>query len=178
MRSFKSLLLAAATVVGFCQAAQAGIHVEPFLGYSLSGDWKDGSTSTDYSGGPHLGARLGYGMMGFFIAGEYEQGSMTLDSSPEVDFDQTNMGLALGFEFPILLRVYGTYMFNAKADEANSNKYEGTGLKLGVGYTGLPFVAINFEMSTASYDELNGNTLNTKRETEYYTINVSLPLSL
>lgn len=177
MKSFKRLMLAAAMVVGFSHTAQAGIHVEPFLGYSLSGDWKAGSTSTDYSGGPHLGARLGYGMLGFFIAGEYEQGSMTLDSNPELDIDQTNLGLALGYEFPILLRVYGTYVFDAKA-EANSSEYKGTGLKLGVGYTGLPFLAINFEMSSASYDELNGNSLTTERETEYYTINVSIPLSL
>lgn len=177
MNSLKSLLLAAAMVVGFSQTAVAGLHVEPFLGYSLSGDWKAGSTSTDYSGGPHMGGRLGYGMMGFFIAAEYEMGKMTLDSTPELDFDQTNTGVSLGFEFPILLRVYGTYILDAKA-ETGSSEYKGNGLRLGIGYTGLPFVAINFERVSAEYDELNGATLGTKRETEYYMINVSLPLSL
>lgn len=156
--------------------ASAGLHLEPFIGYAVSGESTRGSSSEDYTGGPLLGARIGYGMLGFFIAGEYEMGTLTQDSTPEVEVDQTNLGVSLGYEFPILLRVYGTYVFDAKG-EVDSDEYSGTGLKLGVGYTGLPFLAINFEMYQGEYDELNGNSLTPKLETNYYTINLSLPLS-
>ncbi|MCB0407340.1 MAG: hypothetical protein KDD34_03990 [Bdellovibrionales bacterium] len=176
MKTLKNQFLLILLALGLTPSAFAGVHVEPFLGYAVSGEAKQGSSKDDYNGGPIIGGRLGYGMLGFFVAAEYEMGTLTQKSTPEVDVDVKNLGVSLGFEFPILLRIYGTYFFNAKGD-ASSNEYKGSGTKLGVGYTGLPFVAINFEMNNFSYDEVNGATLSPELETTYYTINVSLPLN-
>ena len=176
MKSFKRLLLAAALTVGF--SAQAGIHLEPYLGYAVSGEYNSGGTTKpDYTGGPLLGARVGYGMMGLFVAGDYQMGTLTRDSTPEADFDESHLGISVGYEFPILLRIYGTYFLAAEAETTGST-LKGTGTKVGIGYTGLPFLALNFEMHQYSYDEVNGINLSSDLETQYYAISLSLPLGL
>lgn len=173
MKNFKIFLTALTLFFGVTQTANA-IYVEPFLGYAVSGE--AGSNNDDYSGGPLLGARLGAGLMGFFIAGEYEIGSgLTIDSNPSRDVDTTNLGISVGYEFPILVRVYGTYFIKSEL-EFSGAEYEGTGTKIGVGYTGLPFVAINFELNEFTYDKLNGNDISSNFDASYYAINISIPL--
>ncbi|MEO0335266.1 MAG: outer membrane beta-barrel protein [Pseudomonadota bacterium] len=189
MDRFIKLIAALAIVFGFSHSAFAGIHIEPFLGYSVSGNYESdfGSTTDgDYvSDGPQIGARVGYGMLGFFGALEYEMSSMTADGDDDSSIDQTLLGVSVGYEFPILIRGYATYIFSAdgKSDDDFDSEFKGTGVKLGVGYTGLPFVAINFEMTQLNFNdyESNSNAADDAFESfdaTYYTISVSLPLDL
>ncbi|NQZ01359.1 MAG: outer membrane beta-barrel protein [Bdellovibrionales bacterium] len=187
MSKFTKLLAAVAVAFGFSQAAFAGFHVEPFLGYSISGNFEQSSDLGDSDGdyvskGPQLGARIGYGMLGFFGALDYEMSPMTADDDDEVGIDQTLMGLAVGYEFPILLRAYATYVFSAEgtSDSSIDAVYKGSGLKLGVGYTGLPFVAINFEVTQLTYDSVESDSSVfddgfDSFTANYYTVNVSVP---
>lgn len=173
----KMILAALVTMFGF--AANAGIHVEPYIGYSLSGDWEQGSSNGDYtSDGPQLGARLGYGMLGFFGAIDYELSSMegTDFGNSDVSVDQSLLGISVGYEFPILIRGYFTYILDAtgELDDSGNTELTGTGTKLGVGYTGLPFIAINFELTMLNFDEADGNAI-TDFEATYYTVNISAP---
>lgn len=144
---------------------------EPFVSYE-SGENEDNEDVT----GTAFGLRLGGSTLGFIYGLEYQTGSVTVDSTPEVDLDFTDMGLFAGYEFPILIRAYATYYISHKADQG-ANELEGSGgMKLGVGYTGLPFIAINFEKMTRTYDERDGVALSTDSETDSYMISVSLPL--
>jgi hypothetical protein len=186
----------------FSGNTKAGIHVEPYLGYSLggSGDSTFGTTNYDHSyGTPTIGGRLGYGMLGFMAGIDYsmqnfglesEVGSTTFDD----DVSKSQLGIFVGYELPILLRVWGTYFLSSKIEGDDSqaagtlfdSRYEfsdGGGYALGAGFTGLPFVSINLEYRTLEYDkgELNGATItnyNEKLDLSEILLSVSLPLDL
>lgn len=181
MKKINQLLIGFIVALGFSAPAYAGIHIEPFISYAVSGE-VGGTPTIDYGGGPLFGGRLGYGMLGFFAAAEYEMGTLTQESTPEVDLDVTNLGVSVGYEFPILLRIYGTYIVDSKGttDTTPEIEYSGDGVKLGIGYTGLPFVAINFEMTKVNLDEakVSGITTSQDIDTTTYAIGVSLPLNL
>jgi hypothetical protein len=86
------------------------------------------------------------------------------------------MGLFVSYEFPILLRVYATYILSSKADTGQPADIEGSGMKLGVGWTGLPFVVINLEMTNRTFDEYDGQPLTNEIDLNTYALVVSLPL--
>ncbi len=158
-------------------SAQAGVYIEPYLGY-LTGKTK-GSESTDHAG-PNFGARLGYSMLGLAFGAEYETAKLKLDSTPKSDITPTNIGAFVSYTFPILVRAYASYFPSAKAKlevGTSSFEFEGSAMKVGVGYTGLPFVVINFEMQTTSFDKLEGLSLSEDTKVTSYGVNVSLPFS-
>jgi len=180
----------------------AGVLVEPYLGYSLagSGDSKFGATTYDHSySSPTIGARLGYGMLGFMGGIDYSMQSFDLKSefgSTEYKdgVSKNQLGLFVGYDFPILLRVWGTYFLSSSVDGGDptaANRFiddreefsGGGGYALGVGFSGLPFVSINLEYRTLEYDkyELNGVTAsnyNEKLNLNEVLLSVSLPLDL
>jgi hypothetical protein len=171
-------LVALATLTGFVSTANAGVLIEPYLGYSI-GTTEQGASENDISG-VNFGARLGYksflGLMGGF---DYMTGTLQDDANPKNDVTPSQLGVFLGYEFPILLRVYGVYGISNKAkfkDRNGSDNLEGgNNMKLGVGFTALPLVSINLEYVVASYDESNGNTLNPELSMKTYGISVSAP---
>jgi hypothetical protein len=154
----KKLLLALATVLT-ASAAHAGFMIEPYVSFAVSGEYKNGSTKEDVSH-TGFGARLGYGMLGFSFGLDYGTGSGEIDSSPSVDFDTTDLGLFVAYEFPILVRAYATYILDAKTEFPGGGEYSGGGTKIGIGYTGLPFVVIGVEMYAVNYDTDEGNSSN------------------
>ena len=82
--------------------AQAGILIEPFIGYEMS-DLK-GNGPDDEATGTNMGLRLGMTTFGFMYGGEYSKGSLNVeyaDGSPDDDLDTTDIGLFIGYEFPI-----------------------------------------------------------------------------
>ncbi len=177
-------ILIAITVLGFgASPAYAGIHIEPYVGY-VSGKIDDGTTKDDVSGMGY-GARLGWNTLGLMYGGEFQSGKLKAKTTPtSTDMTPTDMGVFVGFNFPILLRVYGTYFFSSTVSTSSggtsSKVKDGSGMKLGVGYTGLPFLAINFEMYNSEYSkaESGGTTsdLNPKFKANTYMLNISLPL--
>lgn len=196
------IILFVLSLFAFSNTSNAGIHVEPYLGYSLagSGDSTFGTTKYDHSyATPTIGGRLGYNMLGLMAGVDYsmqtfglesEVGSTTFDD----DVSKSQLGIFVGYELPILLRVWGTYFLSSKIEGDDSqtagtlidSRYEfsdGGGYALGAGFTGLPFVSINLEYRTLEYDkgEISGATItnyNEKLDLSEILLSVSLPLDL
>ena len=163
------------------QSAQAGIMIEPYLGYVVGGEIDDGGGATADPAGTLFGARLGFRTLGFMAGVDYQTGTIEAqdwtDNAEDSDSDVTDLGVFVGYEFPILFRVYFSYFFDSKSEpEGSTGELEGSGTRLGVGYTGLPFVAINLELLSHSYDEFDGSALSSDFTADSYVLSVSLPL--
>ena len=109
----KKLLAVMAIAIFSATQAHAGFMVEPYLGYE-TGTSGQGSSEDDYTG-TAFGARLGYSMVGFMFGADYMAGSGTVDDTPSLDVKSTNLGAFIGYEFPVMFRVYASYFFDSKA---------------------------------------------------------------
>lgn len=173
----KSILIALALLVSYVPA-HADLLLEPYVGYYF-GESDDGTDKDDVTG-PGYGARIGYQSLGFMVGGDFMTGSWEADSTPKTDITPTMMGVFAGYNFPILLRVYGVYNITTKSKTESSGSsfdLEGESIKLGVGTTVLPFVSVNFEYITATFDEADGQTLTPSIKHKMYGLSVSLPLT-
>lgn len=155
--------------------ANADFLIEPYVGY-YTGDIKDSSGKSDMKGMGY-GARLGYTSLGFMGGLDYFTGKWTIDNTPEVDVTPTDIGIFVGFNFPILIRAYGEYLLKSEL-KGDAGKYEGKGVKLGVGFTPLPLISVNVEYVTHTFDEFDGNSLTSDTTTKMIGLTVSLPFSL
>ena len=164
-------------------SAQAGILIEPYIGY-FAGKSKQATQTTLNVKGPGYGARLGYTKLGFMIGLDYQTGSQTNDASPNhFDLTPTNVGAFVGYQLPILLRAYAGYNFIAKVKGTNPSNhiaYSGNGVKVGVGFTALPLVSINIEylLTTFDHDDDGNQALTNKINSDMVGLTVSLPLDL
>lgn len=161
--------------------ARADVLVEPYLGYH-TGSWERGSADESMSG-PTYGFRVGYQNMGLMLGIDYFSGMWKDSSDPKNDVTPTDLGLFVGYNFPVMLRLYGVFSpeplnptMKFKATGASS-KYEGSSMKIGLGYMPMPKVSLNFEMHSGNYDELNGSPITYELKTTMYGLTVSLPLT-
>jgi len=166
---------------GFVSTANAGLLIEPYLGYH-TGEVNDGSTKDDFSGMTY-GARVGYQhALGLMFGVDYMTGSWEQDSNPKADLTPAILGVFVGYDFPVLLRVYGVYSLSNEVkhkDTSGSSTMKGDGaIKLGVGFTGLPLVSINLEYLQASYDKSGSTTLTPAIKASGYGLTVSIPFDL
>ena len=172
--------VAATAALAIGSLANAGILIEPYLGYH-TGKFEIGSTENDTKGITY-GGRIGYQSLGFMGGFDYMTGTWTSESSgSDVDVTPTDMGVFIGYKFPVLIRAYFTYNFDAqtKAESGgSSNKFTGKGMKLGIGYTGFPFVSINLEYISDSYDEMDGMSLSSDATGKMYGLTISAPFDL
>lgn len=166
----KKILVAMMIMIAGFQA-QAGIYVEPYLAYNILGD-TDGDDTT----GLNIGGRLGYSLPMLVSFGlDYNMGSYTADiAGTDVDTDTTNLGAFVAVDLPILLRGYASYYFSSDL-EAGNVTYDGSGVAVGVGFTMLPFISLNLEYRTMSYD---GSGAQADFDAEEILVGVSLPLDL
>lgn len=172
-------LMMALTVVVLGSAAHAGILIEPNVGYETGTYEFTSSNKGDYSG-TMFGARLGYTMMGFMFGVDYSTGSGTAKpdgGGGDGKLAPTDIGAFVGYKFPIMFRAYLSYFLDSKMhDKDASADYKGKGYRIGIGYTGLPFVAINLEMISRSFDEYDGISFTPEMKFSTYALNISLPL--
>jgi hypothetical protein len=175
----KSFILSLFVLAG-APAAHAGLLLEPYLGYHM-GKWEFGSSNQDLSGVGY-GARVGYQQMGLMVGGDLFLSNWTDDAKPtKFDWKAQDIAAFIGYNFPVLVRVYAAYVLDAELKQSGggaSNKYEGKGLKFGVGFTPLPLISINFELINNTYDEVNGNKMSTDLKSNMYGLTVSLPFVL
>lgn len=166
---------------GVVSQAHADFLLEPYIGYH-TGNYEMGTFEQDMSGITY-GARAGFthalGLMGGI---DYMSGKWEDDANPSSDLTPSTLGVFVGFEFPILLRVYGVYSITNEMKAKNSagtSKYEGDGaIKLGVGFTALPILSINLEYIKANFDEADGAALSPEMETSMFGLTVSAPFEL
>lgn len=169
--------------------ASAGLLIEPVVGYNL-GNFEVDSPGVDKEkfAGPSIGGRLGYQNYGFQLGLDYLGTSLSVDDNDYSDFKSNEFAGFVGFEFPILLRVYAGYIFSSntegKFDNGTSKETleleGGTGTKLGVGFTLLPFLDINVEYRKVTYDEYKygGTKFNDKTSYDAIMLGLSLPFVL
>lgn len=193
MRKLTQLLLLVVLFFAASQSAKASLLVEPLVGFNLGSkiDIKDDDNKGNYTGmGGAYGGRLGYQKLGFQMGVDYLHSSIDFSGK---DF-KTNTSLNewagfVGFEFPVLLRVYAGYIFSATGESKYLDKNDvkqsldlksGSGAKFGIGFTGLPFVVINLEYRAGSIDDYKlGSTRyeNDKMKYSSYLLSLSLPLN-
>jgi hypothetical protein len=176
------------------QSGQASVLIEPLVGYNFSSkaeiDDKDNQNSYSGGGGA-VGGRLGYQKLGFQLGVDYLRSSIDFDDK---DFDKNvtmnEWGGFVGFEFPVLLRIYAGYVFSAtgtskfKDQDGEIQDFDlksGSATKFGIGFTGLPFLVINLEYRAGAVDEYKiGDTKYEDEKFTYssYLISLSLPINL
>lgn len=150
--------------------ASAGILIEPQLGYILSNkvngtaNLVNGATTATLDAdskatGVEYGARLGYSMLGFMGGLNFGKvsGKITdnTDGSKD-DYKGTNLGAFVGYSAPILVRAWFAYNFSSKAD-IGADSVKGKSTEFGIGYTGLPFLSINFIYRMYDMDEITAS---------------------
>jgi hypothetical protein len=171
--------------------AKAGLLIEPVAGYSLA---KLDSDDSDNAAGASFGGRLGYQNLGFQLGLDYLRSGLAIDNNDyKADLATSEFAGFVGFEFPILLRVYAGYIFQA----TGATKYrtdvglgggaqtydlefdKGTGTKFGVGFTGLPFVDINFEYRKGKLTDGKLGSIDVE-DADYsaFMVGISLPFVL
>lgn len=149
----KKVLITLFTFISL-SSAHAEFLIEPYVGHSFAGSYDNG-TKYDASG-LSFGGRTGYQYMGIIGGLSLTIGSFSTDATAGAtagDFDKMSLGMFVGYEFPILLRVFGTLYIDDRIEDENSTTYKGSGFSFGIGYTGLPVLALNFEVRSFSYDK-------------------------
>lgn len=174
----RSKLIAFMMMFSLTSVVNAGVLLEPYLSLVVSGKSKN-STDDKYSGNV-LGARVGWSMLGFSIGLDaLLAGTMTVkDDTSSETFNPSGYGVYVAYSFPILVRGYISYFpsYTAKFD---SLEISGTGNKIGVQFTGIPFIAIGVEAETANITKAKsgGTTFDFKDTVSFTNIVVSAPFN-
>jgi hypothetical protein len=150
-------------------SAQAGLLVEPLIGYNFNYKIDD-----DKGHGRAFGGRLGYQNLGLQLGIDYLNSTIEIKDSSE-DFKSNEWAAFVGYQFPLFFRVYAGYIFSADGELGSLEAKEGSGTKLGVGFTGLPFVAINFEYRSGKFEKINSTSIDT--DFSSFLISLSVPLN-
>ena len=174
----------------------AGLMIEPSIGYL------DGSmdTKTTLAGqnleygvtGTEFGAKVGYSFLGLNLGASYFVAStdFAVDQPSnsglvDVGFDSTKMGVFAGFNFPVLLRVWGIYHLSSEYEESIGDKdlLSGKGYTLGLGLTPipipLPFLSLSFnlEYTMINLDEGKDGVTGTISTIDYDVQEIKLSVS-
>jgi hypothetical protein len=155
--------------------AQAGLLIEPNIGVNLggkfSGDTPEAFAETfpdtfeDESwnvNGNFYGLKLGYKFLGFMIGGEYSAVAGSNISDGE-SYNITETGAFIGYAFPFFLRIYAGPVLSSNievTDKEDGIKSEwlfkgGSGTRMGIGLTLLPFLSINLEVKNIKYKKFD-----------------------
>lgn len=185
MKSFLSLAFIGLASLGLIQNAQAEFLIEPLVGWSVSQSL-DFSSDKNYASGNGLsyGGRLGFQKLGFQVGLDYLKSDIEMGSD---DFtkkvDSTEWAGFVGYKFPFLFRLYAGYIFDAKAESElrrNNLKLEdGTGGKIGLDFTILPFLDLILEYRRGTYDtvKLSGSR-SADADFEALMLAVSFPITI
>jgi hypothetical protein len=185
----------------FVGNANAGFMVEPYAGFALAGSLEQAATNPiagTYSG-LQFGGRAGFSMLGLMggatynmaTAADYEFTQLTTTATNSAK--RTDLGIFVGYELPVMLRVWGSYYLDSKLEGESTTgttfidstqTWNGTGIGLGAGFTGLPFISINVEYKSFTFkdvDDSDSTPVNSVFTPEVTTneifVSVSLPLS-
>lgn len=193
MKPISQIIILLALILGYSGQSQAALLIEPVVGFNVGTkfDLKFDdfpAQNENYSGGKGgaFGGRLGYQNFGFQLGVDYLKSSIDMNTS---DF-KNNISLSewagfVGYEFPLFLRVYAGYIFSTNGSTKNSNSQsvdlsKGTGSKLGLGFTGLPFIDINFEYRTGTINQMSygGTDYDTEINYSSLMLGLSVPFTI
>lgn len=151
-----------AALLMFSTNVFAGILLEPYVGYETGTAKGDiGGTTAFKISGPHFGAKVGYGIMGLGfgvdVAKANLKGKDTTTAGSDLDMKATDLGAFVQFQFPVLIKVSLTYFADSRMTSESAGsavEFKGNGTKIGIGFTGLPFIAINLDAISEKYEDI------------------------
>ena len=181
------------------QYSHAGLLLEPVLGYSSGEILDNDEMAKDSLSGLSYGGRIGYQHSQYQIGFDYLRSSYQVDEMD--DFSSQEAGIFVAYISPenhvrayLGYMIYSAIKFSASANvEVDGNNVyvdfdakttKGSGFKVGVGYTGLPYVNINLEYRRSTFSEYEiealGQSLSTSADWELGVgmISVSAPFEL
>ena len=194
-------LLIAVFMIIFSQMSRANIYLEPYVGYgtgSFKADYTDALMGTGLVDGKIKGVAYGgklgtsYGVvaLGVDVMGVDWQDDFTNTVSNATGKSKMKgmlPGAFLGIKLP-MIKFGATYFFSSKIKEefdgGGSAEIKNSGFKVGLGYSGIPFFAINVDYvalnsSAADFDAGAGgmgsfDTFSSKLS--FYMVGISFPL--
>ena len=204
------LILCFVLAQAFSLGVRASIHIEPYFGQILN---FSSSTQTESSvnyerglDGLLYGARLGYGLLGFSAGVDFASSQFDAEVKEPIaqvtswrlsgqavlsSVKASYFGLFINYDLPLLLRVWATYFPSARyefgsGDPIQNNKdvWKGTGFSVGIGYTGLPFLSLNYELRSFSFDEEYDSSADSTKELSMehgsveHLVGISIPMDL
>jgi hypothetical protein len=191
MSKFLSVLI---LFLGF--QAQAGVFVEPFLGYDqskLKTTTNGGAEGSSTNSGMDYGLKLGYGLSnGLWFGVDYIGGSGKSKGdeagATESDYSKSAMGALIGYSKG-RFSMWAGYGFSDKFTLKESGSADlditGTNMRIGFGYLAASHVAINFDYVIPKYTKMaqSGNEatisdLYSKFDTSGMMLSVSFPFQL
>ncbi|MBN8539266.1 MAG: hypothetical protein J0L82_02675 [Deltaproteobacteria bacterium] len=195
------VLAALALVFAVHSRAEAGILVEPYLGYQMmltelklgagAGSLEGQSAKIDGTGIGY-GLRAGFTLPMIFAAVDYSMASLS-SSAKELPAGltittgtnaRTSLGLTAGLSLP-MVRPYVGYIFDDQSKD-DTDTLSGSGFKLGVGLTVFPMVKLNAEYQMVTYTKskdssgtettIGGNEVFSAVTSSGFFVNLSVPL--
>lgn len=185
MKNLSQLSLVLLLIFGYVSNSHAGLLIEPLVGFSygkLNSEFSGSSTDASGIKGASYGGRLGYQNFGLQLGLDYLSSNMTYDADDN-KFKTSEFGGFIGYEFPVLLRVYAGFVFSGTGeavDNSTTTDFKGgTGPKIGVGLTLLPFLDFNVEYRSITYKEEDlGSGVNLNVDYNAVMVGFSLPFVL
>jgi hypothetical protein len=90
--------------------------------------------------------------MGFDIGAEYLMGQLEWEKGgATTNADHTYISAYVGYSLPVMLAARAGYVFSNKY-KTSSGENTGSGFSLGVAYSVMPFVKLNFDYKMLKYD--------------------------
>ncbi|OFZ26679.1 MAG: hypothetical protein A2381_16940 [Bdellovibrionales bacterium RIFOXYB1_FULL_37_110] len=196
---FKFFLL---SFILFAINSHAGILLEPYLGYALLGDGEVTVSNTKYENEystPTFGGRLGLQHLGFMMGVDYsiqnfEMESKTGSTTYEDDVKKKQLGIFVGYNFPVMFRIWGTYFLSSSFEgddtvaatnryDANDELTDGSGFALGIGYRPISYVSLNLEYRKFEYDTweqggVEATNITKDQKLSEILLSVSLPFNV
>lgn len=185
----KSLILIAAMIFFFqlSEKSHAAFYLEPFAGINITSEYESRLEEGELTGN-QIGGRIGFKNLGFSLGLDARRSSFELEADNSSgggnDYTGNQVGFFVGYEFPILLRVWANYIFTGQATDDDDDDFEiseANGFNLGAGFKILPLISLNIEYFNLNYDKVeNGSssTSNLDIESSGLILGVSIPLSI
>ncbi|UYL07498.1 outer membrane beta-barrel protein [Bdellovibrio sp. SKB1291214] len=178
----KKMWLVLALFLGFSGAAHAGVMIEPYLGYEMGSHTDVNPTAKTEL--VNMGARLAWTAPALLWLGvDYNlgvSGKYKPDGQTNSDAKRNTLYAVAGIDFPILLRGWIGYGLSSeiKTDSPSDTSFKGKPVKVGVAFTGLPFLSLNFEYIMENLDKSTSGGVdnNSPGKMDSYMLSVSLPL--
>jgi hypothetical protein len=156
----------------------ADLLIEPIVGIHMGG--KDGQApNRDKFTGNGYGARIGVQKLGLMAGIDYQSHGITIKDNPTEDASMTETSLFVGYDAPILFRVWAAYLLSGevKYKGGTGKDTDGSGFKVGVGLKLIPLLSLNLEYRKYEYAKNNGNKIDPVSENNSMFLSVSLPLT-
>jgi len=178
----RSIKLALVFICLISTSAFCGVLIEPYVGYlsvKNSGTVEVFGMEADLeettAKGMGFGGRLGYGVGNIALGLDY------MTANLDDDGDDTKLTNIAGFATVnlALLRLWAGYIFSSEL-EIDSDDLEGTidgsGYKVGLGFSILPKVSLNFEYLMLNYDKEDSDLLTAiDQDSKGFMVSLSFP---